>query len=216
MTTFDERYKVSKTPTVKQNKTVELLMKYLEKDAEIAREFDIEDGIDVNAPDYEPDLVTPGRINALLDYRNIRVEQAYLSKVTNGDFSRGTRQMLNDLDHDRRRRHNHALTSLLGLVDFAKRFGLEPIYEGRLLTQKQINSHDTATLDIRKEMTDAFLKILKDIDDCPYSLVRNSKEMKSIKNNSDKNTSDFKVSKNLEHDDDDISFEDFRDEFRGF
>ena len=37
MTTFDERYKVSKTPTVKQNKTVELLMKYLEKDAEIAR-----------------------------------------------------------------------------------------------------------------------------------------------------------------------------------
>ena len=30
MTTFDERYKVSKTPTVKQNKTVELLMKYLE------------------------------------------------------------------------------------------------------------------------------------------------------------------------------------------
>ena len=40
--------------------------------------------------------------------------------------------------------------------------------------------------------------------------------MKSIKDNSDKNTSDFKVSKNLEHDDDDISFEDFRDEFRGF
>lgn len=215
MSDFDELYKVDKTPTI-GNRTIEILRTYIEKEKELNREFDEKDGIDVAAPDYEPDAdATQIRLKHLLGYREIRTLQAYASKLARGDNSRDTRSRLNSMDEDRRRRHNLALTSFKGLIEFGRENGLEPLYEGPVLTDAEIDSHAPMTLDTRKEMTDAFLKILVDIDKTPYMSINNA-ELSGIKNDIEKVDREYKVSKPLEHDDDDINFEDFTDKYRGY
>lgn len=197
----------------KQYRSVQLLLKCIEKEKEINKVFDEEDGIDINASDYEPSAeVTIRRIMNLLAYREVRVKQAYISKMNAGNNSRDIRATLSELDKDRREKHNLALSSLKGLVEFAKKNNLEPIYTGNILSEKEIEEHKPASYDVRQEMTNAFLKILKDLGDYSirnFNVLEDSKELKYIHNKIYKIQSDYAVKEELIEDTGDILFYDF-------
>ena len=147
---------------------------------------------------------------AILAYRELRTEQAYISKIANTSNSRYIREQLADLDKDRREKHNLALTELKGLNRFAKDNGLEPIYKGKELSEEEIERHDNASYDIRMEMTDAFLKILLDLG--KYTVKENTKskeEIRAIQKDMDKVAREYGVKQELENDDGDILFDDF-------
>ena len=163
MNDFKESLKVNIEPE-KENKNVELIKMYINKEKEITKQFDKEDGIDVEAEDYEPKATaTLMRIKSFLSYRELRTKQAYTSKMSKGNKDRAVMERLAKFDKDRREKHNLALTSLNGLVDFAERFNLEPIYTGKRLSEKEIKEHKADSYDTRLEMTDAFLQILIDL-----------------------------------------------------
>lgn len=196
-----------------QYRSVELLLKYIEKEKEINKAFDEEDGIDINASNYKPSAeVTIRRIMNLLAYREVRVKQAYVSKMNVGNNSRDIRAILAGLDKDRREKHNLALSSLKGLVEFAKKNNLEPIYTGNILSEKEIEEHKPSSYDVRQEMTDAFLKILKDLSDYSirnFDVRENNKELKYIHNRLYEIEGDYSVKQELIKDDGDILFYDF-------
>ena len=185
----------------------------MKKEKEINRMFDEEDGIDVNAEGYEPEAeVTLKRITNLLAYREIRAKQAYVSKVTRGDNSRKMRGLLSDIDKDRREKHNLALTSLKGLVEFAKKYNIEPVYTGNILTEQEIEEHKASSYDTRQEMTDAILRILKDLEDC--SIIQGygkgfEKEINRIQHKMYKTKRDYGIKQELLEDNGDVLFDDF-------
>lgn len=212
MNTFKESLKVESNSEI-GNKSLDLIIQYLQLEMKENIQWDIEDGIDVTSEDYIPKAdVTERRITNFLNYREIRTKQAYFSKLNSGDFSVTTRSMLADLDKDRREKHNLALTSLKGLVEFAKKHNLEPIYAGPILSEKEIESHTPSTYDTRMEMTDAFLQILNDLQTYT-STVCSDKHAQSILNNVVnkiyKVNRNYALKKELSHDDGDIEFEDF-------
>ena len=215
MNDFKESLKVNIEPE-KENKNVELIKMYINKEKEITKQFDKEDGIDVEAEDYEPKATaTLMRIKSFLSYRELRTKQAYTSKMSKGNKDRAVMERLAKFDKDRREKHNLALTSLNGLVDFAERFNLEPIYTGKRLSEKEIKEHKADSYDTRLEMTDAFLQILIDLGnystrECSDKSLK--KDLESIKDQMYKFSKDYGVTKELSYDDGDISFEDFENE----
>lgn len=215
MMNFRKSLKVNVEPKKKTN-SVDLIMQYMEKEKNENRMFDEADGIDIYAEDYKPEADAIIRmIENMLKYRELRTEQAFVSKMNSGNNSREIREKLAELDKDRREKHNLALSSLKGLNEFAKRYGLEPIYTGRELTEEQIESHDSATYDIREEMTDAFLKLLIDIEKSAIEEYGNSKvEMMKLQKDIDKTKRQYGVKKELEHDDGNIEFNDMNDELQ--
>lgn len=219
MNNFKESLKVSIEPD-QENRNITLIKQYLNKEKELSRIFDEEDGVDINAEDYEPKAeITLMRIMNLLSYREIRTKQAYTSKICKGDNSRSTREMLSKLDKDRRDSHNLALESFKWLMDFAKKYNLEPLYTGPMLSEKEIEAHKPESYDARQEMTDAFLQILKDLGD--YS-TRNcsdrglKKDIESIQDRMYKISRDYGVKEELLHDDGDVLFKDFENEISQF
>ena len=215
MMNFRKSLKVNVEPKKKTN-SVDLIMQYMEKEKDENRMFDEADGIDIYAEDYKPEADAIIRmIENMLKYRELRTEQAFVSKMNSGNNSREIREKLAELDKDRREKHNLALSSLKGLNEFAKRYGLEPIYTGRELTEEQIESHDSATYDTREEMTDAFLKLLIDIEKSAIEEYGNSKvEMMKLQKDIDKTKRQYGVKKELEHDDGNIEFNDMNDELQ--
>lgn len=212
MNNFRDSLKVNIEPQ-KKNRNIELIMQYIEKEKEINRTFDEEDGIDINADDYEPsaDAILQ-KIMLMLKYRELRTEQAFLANVYKGDRSRETLETLAELDKDRRIRHNLALTALKGLNIFAEKNNLEPIYKGKVLSEEEIENHSPASYDTRMEMTDAFLEILKDLGE--YSIEENSskKQMMQIITRIDETKRKYGVKEELKHDDGDIKFKDFEND----
>lgn len=211
MNDFKESLKVN-IESVTEKKSILLLKQYIAKEKELCKIFDEEDGIDVDAEDYKPEAsVTIKRIMNLLEYRNIRVKQAYTSMIYSGDNSGTTRAMLADIDKSRREKHNLALTSLIGLVNFAKQYGMEPIYTGPLLSEQEIKEHKGTSQDVRMEMTDAFLKILMDLGE--YSIaINNDSDLRAIQNKIFKVRKDYAIKSDLSYDDGDIKFEDAQSE----
>ena len=226
MENFKENLKVKLEPitntenmdSFKESRNVELIIEYIKKEKEVNRMFDKADGIDVDAEDYKPDeSVIVKKILNILEYRKLRTEQAWYSDMARGDFSRSTRQELYNLNNERRFKHNLALTSFLELNEFAKKYGLEPIYKGEMLTAKEIVDHNPGKLDARQEMTDSFLKLLLDLGD--YSIRKCNepdakKELMKIQNNIAKIQRDYKVKKELEYDDGDILFDEDFEQYR--
>lgn len=204
-----QRLKVDTTPVIGKN--VQLIMQYIEKEKVIQKQFDEDDGIDVNAEDYKPEAsVITDYINSFLNYRNIRTEQAYISRANDGNNSREVREMLAKLDEQRRRVHNRALSSMIGINRFAKMNGLEPIYTGRMLTEEEIQSHDPLKNDVREEMTNAMLKLLIDIETYSLQINEGSKEeILEFQRNMGKFNRDYGVEKPLKTDEGDIIFKDF-------
>lgn len=215
MNNFKEELKVHIEPE-KENKNVELIKKYINKEKEIAMKFDETEGIDIYAEDYKPEAsVTISRIMNLLAYRELRTKQAYTSKICQGNNDRATRERLAKFDKDRREKHNLALTSLNGLVDFAEKNNLEPIYTGNRLSEKEIEEHKAESYDTRLEMTDAFLQILIDLGnystrECADKSLK--KDLESIKDKMYKFSRDYGVTQELSYDDGDILFKDFEND----
>ena len=218
MNEFKENLKVDlkENHNIEKDRTINLILQYIEKEKEENRRFDEEDGIDVYAEDYKPEAgAIIMMIENMLKYRELRVEQAYISKMNMGNNSREFREKATELDKDRREKHNLALTSLKGLNEFAKKYNLEPIYEGRVLTDEQIDSHDKFTYDIREEMTDAFLKMLIELGNFSMEKAVNSKEeIMKLQRRIDKTERKYGVKRELEHDDGDIEFKDVDDELQ--
>ena len=212
MNNFKEELKVHLDPE-KENKNVELIKKYINKEKEIAMKFDESEGIDIYAEDYEPEAsVTIMRIMNLLAYRELRTKQAYTSKICRGNKDRATRERLEKFNKDRREKHDLALTSLNGLVDFAEKNNLEPIYTGNRLSEKEIKEHNEELYDVRLEMTDAFLQILIDLGnystrECADQSLK--KDLESIKDRMYKFSRDYGITQELSYDDGDILFKDF-------
>ena len=118
---------------------------------------------------------------------------------------------------ERRRKHNSALTAFNGLIDFAKKIGIKPIYEGETLTEEEIESHDNSKYDTRTEMTNAFLKVLNELGeysaiDCPHKDAK--KELMDLQKRMDKVRRTYGIKKELQYDDGDIEFEDSKDFYR--
>lgn len=211
MDNFKENLKVSVDP-VEKSKSVELILQYIEKEKEINKEFDRKDGIDVDSEDYKPEAdATIRRIMNLLDYREIRTEQAYLSKVRMGDNSRSNREIMAKIDKDRRDSHNLALSSFKGLNEFAIKNNMEPLYKGKMLSEEEIKSHDPSTYDIRMQMTDVFLNLLKELGDYTirdYPNQETKKDIENIQGRIYKFERDYGITQELLNDDGDILFKD--------
>lgn len=213
-----EKYKVEEKDLKKEeNKNVSIILSYIQKEQEITRMYDKEDGIDVNAEDYVPEAdITIRRIECLLAYRELRTKQAYTAKIVRGNNTRTVRERLATLDRDRREKHNLALTSFKGLIEFAKKYNLEPIYTGNILSEEEIESHSSDTYDVRKEMTDSFLKLLKDLGNYSTRQIIDKnvrKDIEKVQNRIFKNQRDYGIKQELLEDKGDIKFEDFENEY---
>lgn len=215
MNDFKESLKVNIEPE-KENKNVELIKMYINKEKEITKQFDKEDGIDVKSEDYEPKAeVTLMRIMSFLSYRELRTKQAYTAQMSKGNKDRTVMERLAQFDKDRREKHNLALTSLNGLVDFANKYNLEPIYTGKRLSTEEIKDFGSGTYETRLEMTEAFLQILIDLGnystrECADKSLK--KDLEEIKDKMYNFSRDYGVKQELSHDDGDILFEDFESE----
>ena len=131
---------------------IELLKEYINKE--------------VSMFECEPeDTSSFTRVKAFLDYRNIRIKQAWYAKISKGETSREYASRRSELDKERRLYHNAALTALLSFDRAAEVLDLPPIYTGKKLTKEQIESHDSGSLDARKEMTDWFFGLVNEIYD---------------------------------------------------
>lgn len=215
MNDFKESLKVNIEPE-KENKNVELIKMYINKEKEITKQFDKEDGIDVESEEYEPKAeVTLMRIMSFLSYRELRTKQAYTAQMSKGNKDRTVMERLAQFDKDRREKHNLALTSLNGLVDFANKYNLEPIYTGKRLSTEEIKDFGSGTYETRLEMTEAFLQILIDLGnystrECADKSLK--KDLEEIKDKMYNFSRDYGVKQELSHDDGDILFEDFESE----
>ena len=215
MNDFKENLRFNIEPE-KEKKNVELIKMYINKEKEITKQFDKEDGIDVEAEDYEPKAeVTLMRIMSFLSYRELRTKQAYTMKISKGNKERSVMERLAQFDKDRRQKHNLALTSLNGLVDFAEKYNLESIYTGRRLSKEEIKNFGSGTYETRLEMTEAFLQILIDLGnystrECSDKSLK--RDLESIKDEMYKVSRDYKVKRELSSDDGEIVFEDFENE----
>ena len=189
---------------------------YINKEKEITKQFDKEDGIDVKSKDYEPKAeVTLMRIMSFLSYRELRTKQAYTAQMSKGNKDRTVMERLAQFDKDRREKHNLALTSLNGLVDFANKYNLEPIYTGKRLSTEEIKDFGSGTYETRLEMTEAFLQILIDLGnystrECADKSLK--KDLEEIKDKMYNFSRDYGVKQELSHDDGNILFEDFESE----
>lgn len=201
---------------------IKLLLEYMKKEKELTREWDEEDGIDVNAEDYKIDgLATVDRIKNFIGYRNIRVEEAWFNKLHRGDTSRETREKAYDYDAERSRRHSLALNSMIGLNDFGEKYGLPKFYEGELIRGSDIDNYKN--IDVRKKETDFFLQFIdklsrtsgvlmeKYMEEMNMDVDKSDVEMsfiRELQSNVDAVDNKYGVEKNLTEDDGDVKFKD--------
>lgn len=138
---------------------IKLFLQYMKKEKELIREWDKEDGIDVDSPEYKIEsLLCVDRVKAFIAYRNIRVEEAWYLKLNNGNHSKEIREKVYEYDAERSRRHSLALNSMIGFNMFGEKYGLPKFYDGELLEPKDIDNYKN--IPIRKKETDFFLQFI--------------------------------------------------------
>lgn len=125
-----------------------------------------------------PDLLND--LNRILKYRNLRSEQAYYALLakeydTNimsknkivknaGEMDRSYwGYLIETLDKQRRDRHNEALTSFNNFLETGYKYGLDYIYIGPTLTDKEITGYLYS--ERRAYITDAMFKLLAVLED---------------------------------------------------
>ena len=214
MDSFRDDLKVDVKPNLTKN--VKLIMQYIEKEKEIQRQFDEEDGIDVNSPNYEPDCtMIIAYLNDFAEYKKVRTEEYYKTLAMGKHRSRENAQELSDMSKRRSYYHNHALHALNSMNKFAIRFGLEPIYTDEALTDEDIKTHNNAKYELRKKMTDKFLEIINDIELSTWGIRDGAKkELNKLQLELAKLQRDYGVIKGLTEDDGDIQFKDFQNEIQ--
>lgn len=194
---------------------LELLLEYAKKEAEMNKEYDREDGVDVDSNEYELNYdTTKKRIETFIRYKEIRTMQHWYSVVFKDSDVKNYAVGRNELDKKRRFLHNSALQSVLGFDKFSERFKLPKLYEGKLLTPEQIESHDNKVYDIRMEMTDFIFDVLKEIEDIRLSRDFDDKDIEyksfisDLQNQIEKVDRDYGVTKGLDKDEGNIELKD--------
>ena len=196
---------------------IKLFLRYMKKEKELTLQWDREEGIDVDAEDYKLNLLCVGRVKSFINYRNIRIEEAWYSKLTKGDTSREVSEKIIEYDCMRTKAHARALSSLADFNKFGEMYGLPKFYDGELLDSKDIE--DYRNIKTRKEETDFFLSFIDAINRTPmskmleyFSEVGLGSSEKSflhdLQSNIEKTNRAYGVSEPFLSDDDDIKFKD--------
>ena len=169
MNSLREDLKVENTPVVGQN--VKILMQCIEKEKELQKKWDEEDGIDITATDYKPPEASliMSCLKSFVDYRNALIKFHFSGLCTARDTN-----IRHGLDLNRRNTHNSALSSLNILNRFLKQNGFTPFYTGETLTEEQIDAHDN--LPVIENMTNVILKLLSDLEKYNGEFTSSSKE----------------------------------------
>ena len=140
-------------------------------------------------------------IKDIMDYRNLRTEQAYyaklayeydhqfkLSKVSKivrnaGEFDRSFwKDRLIELDKRRRATHNKSLTGFSRLIKTGRLYGYPKIYSGKILEADQIENYQE--LETRAQMTDAMFDMLYTIENAIFeqeAIKDGTQEAKTVK-----------------------------------
>ena len=122
-------------------------------------------------------------IKKVMDYRNLRTEQAYYSKLLNeyrlsqfsweervcrivrdaGEFEASWwKEQTIYLDKSRRGKHNAALMAFRDIVNTGRAAGLPELYDGKMLSLAEICNHQDPVT--RAAVTDAMFDMLTEIE----------------------------------------------------
>ena len=143
---------------------LKLLFTYMEKEAELIKKFDKDDGIDVDAPDYKPHSVVMDRLLGFENYRKAYTESMYQNMLVMKGVARNA-TVTESLDRNQREAHNTALTYLLGFKQLGKVLGLEPLYKGEEVSEESIVGTHSDHSPARKEMTNFFLNLITELSE---------------------------------------------------
>lgn len=156
--------------------TIELIREYLQKDPQLL---------------YE--------LKCILDYRNLRSEQTYYSRLAHEyDFGHNNnifripkivreassldrehwRDRITALDKNRRATHNRALVAFHNIVQTGIKNGLDYIYAGHTLTGKQATQYEYP--ERRTEITDAMFELLDVIEKAALAKTEQAPEIVSL------------------------------------
>lgn len=188
---------------------LKLLFQYMEKETEITKKFDQEDGIDITSEDYIPDSEMTKRLINMEKYRIARTIQASVQKMMRDGLIHRDPVYINQLDREQRSSHNNALMSLLGMCEFAERQGLPPIYTGKRVDKHDIIDMGSGNLDARREMTNFFLGLLDELSEYNIRGIENKhtrKQLSDIQTTIMKTNSKYNVKHQLTGYDDEIEF----------
>lgn len=141
----------------------EMLYKAIQQEFKTEKEYDREDGVDVESPEYRPDSLILKAIEAFESYRKVRIEQAYFAKMSNNLSQQQKALRFAEYDENRRYAHNNALGCVNMLNRVVQMLGFPPVYTGRSMTDEEIENH--TNLDARKECTDFFLNLIAQLED---------------------------------------------------
>ena len=190
-------------------KPVEILLDGFEKECSLIKEMDKEDGIDISDPSYVPDSLIVKCLSAFENYRKIRIEEAYFSKIPNNLSAEQKQQKLMDYDRQRRNHHNTALSAVNMLNRVMQKLNLPELYNGPIMTNEEIQEH--TNFNKVNSYTDFFLDLINDVENISIERISNqmakdvilpiSKQLKS-------DTRGFGLKKPFLHDNEDIVFDD--------
>lgn len=167
------------------------------------------------------DISVMDKIKKIMDYRNLRTEQAYYAKLSYeydfgnwanqckevrnaGDFDRsywGDR--LQSLDRDRRNKHNSALIGFYEMQEIGRKFGLELLYNGEKLLPKDIVQYNYS--ERREEITDAMFELLHCIEESIIEINKDeieseNKLLVNLKHDINSFNKNYNVKKSILHD----------------
>lgn len=163
------------------------------------------------------DLSSLTYIKQMLEYRNLRVEQAYYAKLAylydHHKFDRNVpkevknagewdRSYWNEriiaLDKGRRDKHNRALSSFYNFLQIGKVNNLDYIYVGDILSPQEAFKYERAEL--RSQMTDSMLQLIKSVEDNVQIGNEANEQLKQIRMDMNSFNRSFSVRKSLTED----------------
>ena len=139
-------------------------------------------------------------LKKMLDYRNLRTEQAYYAElayrydnyefgqkqpkevIDAGEFQRDMwRDKLISLDKKRRGKHNEAIAAFKSFLEIGEKNNLDYIYVGPMLSPEQAEKYMNA--EYRAVITDAIFKILHSIEEASIKKIKeNDKTAENYEN----------------------------------
>lgn len=162
-----------------------------------------------------PDLLAD--IKRIMDYRNLRTQQVYYSRLlyeyrNYGNLTKVSKTVeaarewdksiwetkTIELDKKRRETHNRALVSFTRMVKIGRANGLPELFEGEVLTEDAIYKHEDTYGMSRERMTDAMFNMLFSIE--RGVIHQEHEEIQKIQDNMDKFNDRYHVQRSIRTD----------------
>ena len=188
---------------------LKLLLKYISKENDIIKQFDMQDGIDTESETYIPDGVMIERLNDMEEYRIARTIFIYVQQMMSDGNIPKDKNYIKHLDEDQRRKHNKALISLLGFNEFGEHYGLEKFYTGKQINKSDIRDLGTGDIEARTEMTNFFLSLLNELSEYNIKELENKivrKQMQEVQDKINLTNKDYKIKKTFSNYNENIEF----------